>query len=146
MKKIINVIFFLLLFSFSSEGQLVGHKTVCGKAKFKDNAITLQIFNDSDEDAYVLDSYFMQGLSNSKWFYRWDKRKNLLKLSFVPIVWHLFLSGSGGLRIPDTYIKDKVLNSSQGSIWANLSFDTIPAHKSKKFHIVTQNFPKRKFY
>lgn len=66
MKKIINVIFFLLLFSFSSEGQLVGHKTVCGKAKFKDNAITLQIFNDSDEDAYVLDSYFMQGLSNSK--------------------------------------------------------------------------------
>ena len=35
MKKIINVIFFLLLFSFSSEGQLVGHKTVCGKAKFK---------------------------------------------------------------------------------------------------------------
>ena len=43
---------------------------IYGKAKFEGNAITLQIFNDSDEDAYVLDSYFMQGLSNSKWFYR----------------------------------------------------------------------------
>ena len=146
MKDMKFFIYIVILIAHLFPAQLLGNNdtkplvTIYGKAKFENNVITLQIFNDSDEDAYVLDCYFMQGLSNSKWFYRWDKRKNLLKLSFAPIVWHLFLSGSGGLRIPDTYIKDKVLNSSQGSIWANLSFDTIPAHKSKKFHIVTQNF------
>ena len=139
-------IYIVILIAHLFPAQLLGNNdtkplvTIYGKAKFENNVITLQIFNDSDEDAYVLDCYFMQGLSNSKWFYRWDKRKNLLKLSFAPIVWHLSLRGSGGLRIPDTYIKDKVLNSSQGSIWANLSFDTIPAHGSKKFYLVTQNF------
>ena len=35
--------------------------TIYGKAKFENNVITLQIFNDSDEDAYVLDCFLCKG-------------------------------------------------------------------------------------
>ncbi len=141
-----KIVYFLIFVAHTFPIYLLGKDginpivSVHGTAKFKDNAITLQLFKDSDSDAYVLDIYFMQGLSNSKWFYRWDRGKDCLKLSFVPIVWHLFLRGVCHIRIPDTHIDNKVLNSSQGSIWSNLSFDTIPAHGAKKFHIVTQNF------
>lgn len=142
-----NKILFLVIlvahtfpFYLLGKGGINSLVSVYGKAKFKDNVVTLQLFNDGDKDVYVLDSYFMQGLSNSKWFYRWDKSKDLLKMSFVPIVWHLYLRSRCMIRIPDTYIKDRGLNSSQGSIWSNLSFDTIPAHGTNKFNIVTQNF------
>lgn len=137
MKKIINVIFFLLLFSFSSEGQLVGHKTVCGKAKFKDNAITLQLCNHSDKSVYFLDCYFKQGFSNSKWFYRWDRHRSLLKLSFVPLYIHLGYTASDLIRLP--YVIDKELNDSY-LVRTKMHFDSIPPKSTKKYNFITQNF------
>lgn len=118
----------------------VGFSTlVHGTAKFKDNAITLQLFNDSDNDVYVFNSYFEEGLSNSKWFYRWDKKNSRLKLSYVPIAPYLSRQPSCLVKFP-SIINRGLNDSSWKSIKAVLSFDTIPAHGAKKFLLVTQNF------
>ena len=126
-----------IIFLFTNTAK--SSKLVHGTAKFKDNIVTLQLFNDNDSDVYVFDSYFKEGLSNSKWFYRWDKKNNRLKLSYVPIALYLSRQFSCLVRFPS--IKNKDINdSSRENIRATLTFDTIPAHGSKKLYLVTQNF------
>ena len=141
-RKVFNVFCFVIIFCqlfFCCTNTAKSSTLVHGTAKFKDNIVTLQLFNDNDSDVYVFDSYFREGLSNSKWFYRWDKKNNRLKLSYVPIALYLSRQFSCLVRFPS--IKNKDINdSSRENIRATLTFDTIPAHKSKKFHIVTQNF------
>ena len=141
-RKVFNVFCFVIIFCqlfFLCTNTAKSSTLVHGTAKFKDNIVTLQLFNDNDSDVYVFDSYFKEGLSNSKWFYRWDKKNNRLKLSYVPIALYLSRQFSCLVRFPS--IKNKDINdSSRENIHATLTFDTIPAHKSKKFHIVTQNF------
>ena len=141
-RKVFNVFCFVIIFCqlfFLCTNTAKSSTLVHGTAKFKDNIVTLQLFNDNDSDVYVFDSYFKEGLSNSKWFYRWDKKNNRLKLSYVPIALYLSRQFSCLVRFPS--IKNKDINdSSRENIRATLTFDTIPAHKSKKFHIVTQNF------
>lgn len=110
---------------------------VHGTAKFKDNIVTLQLFNDNDSDVYVFDSYFKEGLSNSKWFYRWDRHRSLLKLSFVPLYIHLGYTESDLIRLP--YVIDKELNDSY-LVRTKMYFDSIPPKSTKKYSFITQNF------
>lgn len=110
---------------------------VHGTAKFKDNIVTLQLFNDNDSDVYVFDSYFKEGLSNSKWFYRWDRHRSLLKLSFVPLYIHLGYTESDLIRLP--YVIDKELNDSY-LVRTKMHFDSIPPKSTKKYSFITQNF------
>lgn len=79
-RKVFNVFCFVIIFCqlfFLCTNTAKSSTLVHGTAKFKDNIVTLQLFNDNDSDVYVFDSYFKEGLSNSKWFYRWDKKNNL---------------------------------------------------------------------
>lgn len=141
-RKVFNVFCFVIIFCqlfFCCTNTAKSSTLVHGTAKFKDNIVTLQLFNDNDSDVYVFDSYFKEGLSNSKWFYRWDKKNNRLKLSYVPIALYLSRQFSCLVRFPS--IKNKDINdSSRENIRATLTFDTIPAHESKKLYLVTQNF------
>ena len=141
-RKVFNVFCFVIIFCqlfFCCTNTAKSSTLVHGTAKFKDNIVTLQLFNDNDSDVYVFDSYFKEGLSNSKRFYRWDKKNNRLKLSYVPIALYLSRQFSCLVRFPS--IKNKDINdSSRENIRATLTFDTIPAHGSKKFYLVTQNF------
>ena len=139
-RKVINVFCYNILpIIFLCTNTAKSSTLVHGTAKFKDNIVTLQLFNDNDSDVYVFDSYFKEGLSNSKWFYRWDKKNNRLKLSYVPIALYLSRQFSCLVRFPS--IKNKDINdSSRENIRATLTFDTIPAHGSKKLYLVTQNF------
>ena len=141
-RKVFNVFCFVIIFCqlfFLCTNTAKSSTLVHGTAKFKDNIVTLQLFNDNDSDVYVFDSYFKEGLSNSKWFYRWDKKNNRLKLSYVPIALYLSRQFSCLVRFPS--IKNKDINdSSRENIRATLTFDTIPAHGSKKLYLVTQNF------
>ena len=136
---ILSILFISHMCSANTNEALSRDSRLYGKAKFKDNIISLTLFNESDSDIYVLDSYFIQGFSNSKWFYRWNKSQNMLKLSFVPIAWHLFFRQTY-LWIPDTYIENPDLNNSKGWLRTYLSFDTIPSHGTKEYWLVTQNF------
>ena len=99
--------------------------------------MTLQLFNDNDSDVYVFDSYFKEGLSNSKWFYRWDRHRSLLKLSFVPLYIHLGYTASDLIRLP--YVIDKELNDSY-LVRTKMHFDSIPPKSTKKYSFITQNF------
>ena len=99
--------------------------------------MTLQLFNDNDSDVYVFDSYFKEGLSNSKWFYRWDRHRSLLKLSFVPLYIYLGYTESDLIRLP--YVIDKELNDSY-LVRTKMHFDSIPPKSTKKYSFITQNF------
>ena len=63
-------IYIVILIAHLFPAQLLGNNdtkplvTIYGKAKFENNVITLQLFNDNDSDVYVFDSYFKEGLSN----------------------------------------------------------------------------------
>ena len=60
-------------------------------------------------------------------------------MSYVPIALYLSRQFSCLVRFPS--IKNKDINdSSRENIRATLTFDTIPAHGSKKLYLVTQNF------
>lgn len=114
---------------------------VHGTATYSGNHVYMNIYNDSDSAIYILSSYFQEGWSNSKWFYRGSVCPPTLKLSFVPIAVYLTF----GLRpdvfvVPDTYIENKLLNSSRGRIVAHLEFDTVPPNSVKSFSLLTQNF------
>lgn len=102
-RKVFNVFCFVIIFCqlfFLCTNTAKSSTLVHGTAKFKDNIVTLQLFNDNDSDVYVFDSYFKEGLSNSKWFYRWDRHRSLLKLSFVPLYIHLGYTESDLIRLP----------------------------------------------
>lgn len=139
-RKVFNVFCFVIIFCqlfFLCTNTAKSSTLVHGTAKFKDNIVTLQLFNDNDSDVYVFDSYFKEGLSNSKWFYRWDRHRSLLKLSFVPLYIHLGYTESDLIRLP--YVIDKELNDSY-LVRTKMHFDSIPPKSTKKYSFITQNF------
>lgn len=139
-RKVFNVFCFVIIFCqlfFLCTNTAKSSTLVHGTAKFKDNIVTLQLFNDNDSDVYVFDSYFKEGLSNSKWFYRWDRHCSLLKLSFVPLYIHLGYTESDLIRLP--YVIDKELNDSY-LVRTKMHFDSIPPKSTKKYSFITQNF------
>ncbi|MDY3733426.1 MAG: hypothetical protein SOZ98_01260 [Sodaliphilus sp.] len=139
-RKVFNVFCFVIIFCqlfFCCTNTAKSSTLVHGTAKFKDNIVTLQLFNDNDSDVYVFDSYFKEGLSNSKWFYRWDRHRSLLKLSFVPLYIHLGYTESDLIRLP--YVIDKELNDSY-LVRTKMHFDSIPPKSTKKYSFITQNF------
>ena len=139
-RKVFNVFCFVIIFCqlfFCCTNTAKSSTLVHGTAKFKDNIVTLQLFNDNDSDVYVFDSYFKEGLSNSKWFYRWDRHRSLLKLSFVPLYIYLGYTESDLIRLP--YVIDKELNDSY-LVRTKMHFDSIPPKSTKKYSFITQNF------
>lgn len=139
-RKVFNVFCFVIIFCqlfFLCTNTAKSSTLVHGTAKFKDNIVTLQLFNDNDSDVYVFDSYFKEGLSNSKWFYRWDRHRSLLKLSFVPLYIYLGYTESDLIRLP--YVIDKELNDSY-LVRTKMHFDSIPPKSTKKYSFITQNF------
>ena len=137
-RKVFNVFCYNILpIIFLCTNTAKSSTLVHGTAKFKDNIVTLQLFNDNDSDVYVFDSYFKEGLSNSKWFYRWDRHRSLLKLSFVPLYIHLGYTESDLIRLP--YVIDKELNDSY-LVRTKMHFDSIPPKSTKKYSFITQNF------
>ena len=139
-RKVFNVFCFVIIFCqlfFLCTNTAKSSTLVHGTAKYKDNIVTLQLFNDNDSDVYVFDSYFKEGLSNSKWFYRWDRHRSLLKLSFVPLYIYLGYTESDLIRLP--YVIDKELNDSY-LVRTKMHFDSIPPKSTKKYSFITQNF------
>lgn len=75
-------------------------------SNYLEGKLHLKITNNSKDTIYIFKSYFDNGISNSEYLYRYDKKSNTVNISFVPLLPYLSTKYSDRIVLNDRIITD----------------------------------------
>jgi hypothetical protein len=71
-----------------------------------ENNINLKITNNTKDTIFIFKSYFDADISTSNYIFRYNKKNNIVNVSYVPLLPYLFTKYSDRLTFEDRIIKD----------------------------------------
>lgn len=89
MKRYINILYVtisLFVLPAQNSAQVTQEKRITATVLKKDTCCQIVFFNVSQDTLYLFDSYICNDFYKSKWLHRYSRNRNLLKLSFLPLV------------------------------------------------------------
>lgn len=74
-------------------------------ANYLKDTISIKITNNTTDTIYIFKSYFDNNISISPYLYRFDRKKNEVNISFLPLIPYLYTKYSDKIIIQDRIIK-----------------------------------------
>lgn len=81
-------------------------KGVSLSANYSNKTISLKISNNTKDTIFIFNSYFASDISLSKYLYRYDKKNNIVNISYSPLLPYLFTKYSDKVSFENRIIKD----------------------------------------
>lgn len=79
---------------------------VFAKAHYDNENLQINIFNNTKDTIFLFKSYFEKDISKSKYIYRYHKKKQKVKISFLPIIPYLYTRYSDKIIFQDRIIEE----------------------------------------
>jgi len=89
MKRYVDMLYVaisLFVLPAQNSAQVIQEKRITATVLKKDTCCQIVFFNVSQDTLYLFDSYICKDFYKSKWLHRYSRNRNLLKLSFLPLV------------------------------------------------------------
>lgn len=112
-----------------------GEKRVSLNTNYLKETIDLKVINNTKDTIFIFNSYFDNDISTSKYLYRYDEKKNVVNISYVPLLPYLFTKYSDKVSFENRIIKDYQVI---------YNFYKIPPSYEYSFSVPTINFKERK--